>query len=54
MYLLNDESYELKIYETDGNSLDYYGYGVAISNDYIVIGVRNDNEKQGSVYLYTN
>ena len=54
LYLLNDESYELKIYETDGNSLDYYGYGVAISNDYIVIGVRNDNEEQGSVYLYTN
>ncbi len=54
LYSLTDVTYELKISETDTTFNDNYGYGVAISNEYIVIGTRHGNEGRGLVYLYNN
>jgi FG-GAP repeat len=48
-------SQQAKIIDGDGAALDRFGYSVAISGDYIVVGARDDdigsNTDQGSAYV---
>ena len=57
---MNNVIYELKITEkkllaSDGDNNDYFGYSVAISGNYAIVGAYLDNDKgnnSGSAYIF--
>eukprot|EP00970_Alexandrium_tamarense_P014027 scaffold3839_cov150-Alexandrium_tamarense.AAC.1 len=58
LYTLNSTSNtwgdEQKIVASDGAAYDYFGHDVAISGTgHLVVGASGDDDKAGSVYLYT-
>jgi len=58
-FLFNDTiaSQEAKIMASDGQAYDYFGIGVAISNEYTIIGAYGDDDMgsgAGAAYIYCN
>ena len=46
-----------KLTASDGAAGDYFGYSVAISDGYIIVGAFRDDDKRinaGAAYIYTN
>ena len=42
-----------KITASDGAGGDYFGYSVAISSNYAIVGAYSDNTRTGSAYIFT-
>jgi hypothetical protein len=42
-----------KMIASDGASSDYFGYSVAIDNNYMIIGAYGDDNNTGSAYLFS-
>jgi hypothetical protein len=42
-----------KLTATGGESLDYFGYAVAISGDTIIVGAHGDDDEKGAAYIFS-
>ena len=48
----NTWSEEQKLLASDGNANDEFGFAVSISGDYVIVGARMKDNKQGAAYIF--
>jgi hypothetical protein len=52
VYDINNNFAETKLTASDGGAGDYFGFSVAINDNYLVVGAYLANNKRGSSYIY--